>query len=322
MAFDTSFNITWNQRVEKEERSLLKAIDARKREEKERASTRKSMKQKAMSDVDLMSAVRSERETFSASGVGGAGTRGGTRDSRRRSGSESDLRRSRGSGSRVLSQAGSQLSSPSLSRKKNPPMTFEEQQEYVFNDCMNRYIKDLEKEAKEAQVENDFQMQKIKDGHQAEIDEKNKRRTDAQENARLLHEQIEENKNRRAHTRKSFVEAASAHNFPLFTETFISQDEVDQYRKDVKKQFREELDLQHKMIKTLRNINTKQDHIHAQQKIADGIKKMQADHKHDHEEKLRKGTEMMRVWDRDIRLKNIKNAILSGKDATKEMGVA
>ena len=25
-----------------------------------------------------------------------------------------------------------------------------------------------------------------------------------------------------------------------------------------------------------------------------------------------------KVWDRDIRLKNIKNAILSGKDATKE----
>jgi len=316
MAFDTAFNITWNQRVAKEETALLKAIDARKREQQESSSKRKSMKQKAMSDADLMSAVRSERESFAGSGI--ASSAGG----RLRSESESDLRRRSSGRSGVLQKAGSQCSSsPSIARRRAPPMTFEEQQEFVFNDCMNRYIKDLEKEAKEAQIENEWVKQKIKDGHQAEIDEKDKRRKDAQENARQLQNQIEENKGRRAHTRKAFVEAASSHNFPLFTETFISQDEVDEYRKNVKKEFREELDQQHKMQQTLRNIIVKKDSLHAKAKIAEGIKKMAEDHANDHKEKRRKGDEMMRVWDRDIRLKNIKSAILNGKDATKEMGV-
>jgi YesN/AraC family two-component response regulator len=316
MAFDTCFNITWNQRVNKEETAMLKFLDKRKQEQEQKEpSRRKALKQQAMSDADLVSAVRDARESFTSSGVSDA------RSGNRRSSSESDLRRS---GSRsVLRQAGSQCSSSaSLRKKKAPPMTFEEQQEYVFNDCMNRYIKDLEKEAKEAQVEGDWIKQKIKDGHQAQIDEKSKKRTAAMENAQLVRNQIEENKNRRAHTRKAFVEAASAHNFPLFTETFISQDEVDEYRKDVKKQFREDLNRQHREQQTLRNIIVKKDRIQAVEKIASGIKLMSDAHKREHEEKVRKGEEMMRVWDRDIRLKNIKNAILSGKDATKEMGVS
>merc|ERR1719335_1520605 len=149
---------------------------------------------------------------------------------------------------------------------------------------------------------------------QQEADEKAKARQLAQENARQIQEQIEENKLRRASTRKQFVEAASAHNFPLFTETFISQDEVDQYRKDVKKQFREELYLQQKTTQTLKNMIVKRDRLYASEKLTNNIKTMQADHAKDHEDKMRKGNEMMRVWDRDIRLKNIKNAILSGKD--------
>lgn len=200
-------------------------------------------------------------------------------------------------------------------------MTFEQMQEHVFNQCMNRYIKDLEVEAKEATVEQEWIKTKIKDGHQQEIDEKDRKRFLAKENQEKVRAQIEENKGRRAETRKKFVESASAHNFPLFTETFISQDEVDEYRKNVKKQFREELDLQQKTTKVLKNVLTKKDQIYAAEKLAANIRTMKNDHKREHDEKIAKGQEMMRVWDRDIRLKNIKNAILNGKDATKEMGV-
>lgn len=198
-------------------------------------------------------------------------------------------------------------------------MTFEQMQEHVFNQYMNRYIKDLEKEAKEASVENAWNRQKIKDGMQQQIDEKTKARELAQENARQVMEQIEENKSRRANTRKSFVEAASAHNFPLFTETFISQDEVEQYRKDVKVNFRQELDLQHKTTQTLKNMIKKRDRLYAAEKQETNIRNMRDSHAAEHHEKIRKGNEMMRVWDRDIRLKNIKNAILSGKDVDNEM---
>jgi len=316
MAFDTSFNITWNQRVNKEESSMLKFLDKRKREQESLNESQSRQPRRAMSDVDLLSAVRSVRSGSDA-GVPS------------RKGKSMDRARSRGSAasSSVLQKAGSSLSSPSKAggRRtlgKAPPMTFEQQQEHVFNQQMNRYIKDLEKEAQEAAVDLEWQKQKIQDGLQSEKDEVSKKRQLAAENQRKVQEQIEENKMRRANTRKSFVEAASAHNFPLFTETFISQDEVEQYRKDVKVAFREELETQHKQIKTLRNLEHKRDRIYAEAKLNDNIKRMQDDHAFEHKEKMRKGNEMMRVWDRDIRLKNIKNAILSGKDATKEMGVA
>jgi len=198
-------------------------------------------------------------------------------------------------------------------------MTFEQMQDHVYNQSMNRYITELGKEAKEATVQNEWDKAKIKDGMQQETDEKSKARVLAEANGKVVQQQIEENKSRRANTRKNFVEAASAHNFPLFTETFISQDEVEQYRKDVKVNFRKELEAQNKLTQTLKNILVKKDKIYAAEKTANNIKKMQADHANDHIEKLRKGTSMMANWDRDIRLKNIKNAILSGKDATKEM---
>lgn len=325
MAFDTAFNITWNQRVNKEENSFLKFLDKRKKEglttvgvpEEKRSSRRAT---RAMSDADLLSAVRSVRDDDS--------NVPGTSKSKGRSTSQSKLERRGGSAasSSVLQKAGSTVSSPSQtrgakkSRGKAPPMTFEQMQEGVFNQQMNRYIKDLEVEAKEANIENEWTRQKIKDGLQQEIDEKTKARTLASENQRKVQEQIEENKMRRANTRKSFVEAASAHNFPLFTETFISQDEVDQYRKDVKVEFRKDLDAQNRVTQTLKNILVKKDRIYAEQQMTKNIKNMQDDHSNVHHEQRRKGNEMMRVWDRDIRLKNIKNAIFAGKDATKEMG--
>merc|ERR1711865_82297 len=172
-------------------------------------------------------------------------------------------------------------------------MTFEQMQDHVHNQSMNTYIKDLEKDAKEAQVHNGWAKQKIKDGLQQEVDEKSKARRLAEENGRVVQQQIEENKGRRANTRKSFVEAASAHNFPLFTETFISQDEVEQYRKDVKVNFRKELELQQQTTQTLRNILVKKDKIYAAEKMATNIKKMQDDHALAHHEQRRKGNAMM-----------------------------
>lgn len=321
MAFDTAFNITWNQRVNKEETAFLKFLDKHQAEKAAKAppaivdSDRRRKPGRAMSDADLMSAIRSERDSNAGSATGKSkGLR------HRGAASESDLNRGgRSRGSSMLQGAGSSISSPSTAvgrGKKAPPMTFEQMQDHVHNQSMNTYIKDLEKEAKEAAVQNEWAKQKIKDGLQQEVDEKAKARRLAEENARVVQQQIEENKGRRANTRKSFVEAASAHNFPLFTETFISQDEVEQYRKDVKVNFRKELDQQHKMTQTLKNILVKKDRIYAAEKMATNIKKMQDDHAFDHVEKIRKGNEMMSHWDRDVRLKNIKNAILSGKDAT------
>merc|ERR1719253_1486402 len=168
MAFDTAFNITWNQRVNKEENSMLKFIEKRKRDEEalnppKKDRTRSS--RRAMSDADLMSAVRDARSDVSGGGAGAT-----KQDGRiRLSASDSNLRgRSRGSSlasGSALRGAGSSISSPSQGggKKKAPPMTFEQMQEHVFNQYMNGYIKDLEKEAKEAAIEEKAHVEKIKD---------------------------------------------------------------------------------------------------------------------------------------------------------------
>merc|ERR1719379_1366612 len=118
----------------------------------------------------------------------------------RRGSSEANLKkssRSRGSSrGSALRSAGSQCSSSPGGKKRAPVvMTFEEQQEHVFTMSMNKYIKDLEKEAKEAAIENKWTAQKIKDGMQQELDEKARARSLAQENQRLVRQQIEDNKN-------------------------------------------------------------------------------------------------------------------------------
>merc|ERR1719502_2242040 len=176
---------------------MLKFLDARKKEEEAKSgSSRRPAK--AMSDADLMSAVRSVKGSVCGSQAGEAPSKG-----------RGSLARARSSGSAasssVLQKAGSSVSSPSKTGRRRPlgqapPMTFEQMQEQVFTQSMNRYIKDLEKEAKEAAVDNEWQRQKILDGMQQEVDEKAKARELAQENQRKLMEQIEDNKMRRAHT--------------------------------------------------------------------------------------------------------------------------
>lgn len=193
-------------------------------------------------------------------------------------------------------------------------MTFAAMQEHVFNTAMDKYIKDLEVEAKEANAANATMKQKILDGLQSEKDEKTRARELAQLNQQQVREQIEENKNRRAHARQAYVEAASAHQFPLFTETFISQDEVDEYRKNQKVQFREELKRQQETQSVLRNMLVKRDREWAAGQLRQNIKSMTNDRSKERNRLKDQGDEMMRVWDRDIRLKNIKKAILSGKD--------
>merc|ERR1712183_568235 len=120
-------------------------------------------------------------------------------------------------------------------------MSLQQMQEHVMNAAMDRHIADLQKEAKTAVKQKEYYENKVRGGLDDERNEYLRRRQAAQNNQHLLREQMEENKCRRAEGRRDFIESASAHSFPLFTETFISQDGVAAYRKPQKERFREEL---------------------------------------------------------------------------------
>jgi len=211
---------------------------------------------------------------------------------------------------------GSYLSSHSRSAGG---MTLAEMQQKVQNAAMDRHIKSLESDAKDSVQDGHTWKRTVQGGHDQERMEKINKYELEKQNQRELREQIERNKARRAETRKEYIENASAHAFPLFGETFISAEEVDQYYKDQKRQFREDLDAQMVVSKTLRNLEEKK---FSDQTLATNSKNVMVMHKDrglERDRLMKQGQDLVQSWQRDIKLKTIKEAIRTGKDMTQTL---
>lgn len=197
-------------------------------------------------------------------------------------------------------------------------MTLKDMQASVQQEAMDRYIAALEKEAKECSSDLDLHRTRVQAGKDDEVEEKRRAKEQARENQYLLRQQMENNKARRADNRREYIEAASTHSFPLFTETFISLSEVEEYHRKQKEQFRIDLDMQKKTIDTMRNLADRRDHELANSKISGNLMKMHEDRASEHDNKMKVRRELVNNWDRDLRLRSIKKAILGGKDVVKD----
>merc|ERR1719350_69020 len=103
------------------------------------------------------------------------------------------------------------------------------------------------------------------------------------------------------------------HSFPLFTETFISEEEVASYRKDQKKALREELDQQMQTTKLLRSLEEKKHADIAVEKEAENLEKMMHERGVERDRRTKLSREMVKSWDRDVRMKSLKKAILTSQ---------
>lgn len=195
-------------------------------------------------------------------------------------------------------------------------MTLQEMQLKVQDEAMERHLAALGREAKEAQAERVTWDGTIRSVQSTEQQEVFGRRTQCRRNQDGLKEQIEANKARRIEMRKEHIEAASTHSFPLFTETFISQPEVEAYRKKQKEQWREELDEQMLTNTMLRNLEEKKHHDGAIQKHHDNVKKTIKERSQERHRLQRQGRDLVNSWDRAVRLNGIKKAIQTGKEVT------
>ena len=117
--------------------------------------------------------------------------------------------------------------------------TLEQQQKAVQDAAFERYIESLRKDARKAVTEAKMWQETVKGGLDEEQTEKRHKRNLCQKNQSQLLSQIENNKARRAESRREFIEAASSHSFPLFTETFISLPEVEEYGEEAKRALEE-----------------------------------------------------------------------------------
>ncbi|CAE8704319.1 unnamed protein product, partial [Polarella glacialis] len=253
------------------------------------------------SETDLVSAVRRL-----GSEVPGSASR--------RSGSEADLRSHRSHRSRH-----SHSSSRSHGHRQELGMTLEEQQKSVNDAAFERYISSMQQDAKQAVVDGTTWKHTVKAGLDEDDNEKIRKKELCQKNQNLLQTQIQNNKFRRAETRKEFIEAASSHSFPLFTETYICVEEVEEYHKNQKALWREELNQQKKVNDMLRNLEIKKHKDAALESHKANVKSMTRGRKDERDRLADQGRDLVKNWERDIRLKDLKKAIESGKDVTTQL---
>merc|ERR1712039_267055 len=152
-----------------------------------------------------------------------------------------------------------------------------------------------------------------------EKNESRRRRELCQRNQALLLNQIEENKLRRANSRKERIQNDSMHSFPLFTETFISEEEVANYRKNQKNALRQELDQQIYITKMLQNLEEKKHKDIAMSNQAENLVNMAHERGVTRDLFVKQAQEMMKSWDRDIRLKGLEKAIQTDGNVTKNV---
>jgi hypothetical protein len=188
-------------------------------------------------------------------------------------------------------------------------MTLQEMQAHVQNEAMERYMTELEKETKATMAGNVQMKDSMQGGVDDEKNERVKMRQLAQKNQMDLKEQIEQNKAKRSNQRHDFIEAASSHEFPLFTETFISQDAVDKARKAQKERFRTDLNEQLTQNNMLRNIEIKKDSEHARWKCTQGVIAMQQQRGAEQDRLAQMGKELVASWDRDVKLRALKKSM-------------
>jgi len=193
-------------------------------------------------------------------------------------------------------------------------MTLHEMQRHVQEEAMNRYVESLQHEAKSAKVDQQVWGTTLRSAMDQEKAEVMRRRESEKRNQQLLLRQIEGNKAAKVETRKEYIEAASLHSFPLFTETFISETEVEAVRRQQKEHWREELNQQLITSKMLRNLEEKKHHDLARQNIKESVRSTIKERSLERDRLARQGRELVEAWDRDVRLKSIKEAIRCGKD--------
>jgi len=199
-------------------------------------------------------------------------------------------------------------------------MTLAENQRHVQDEAFNRYVENLERDAKEAVSEQTRWHTTVQTGLAEEVNEKARKREAASKNQTLLKEQMESNKARRADLRREYIQSASTHSFPLFTETFIDVEEFERVRKSQREQWRQELDQQKTTNDMLRMIEEKKVRDLAEKNHRQNLTTMTHDRRGEYDRLANQGRDLVASWKKDVHLKALRRAMDTGTDVTKEVG--
>jgi len=192
--------------------------------------------------------------------------------------------------------------------RRSPLLTAQQfKREVAFKEAMDRHITEMEGRATEAMREKDSWKSHIRDCKLQEADDHFRKRAVCTENSDFLREQVKWNDAKRVEGRSDFISAASAHDFPKFSET--GGPEMQEFVKGQQARLRHELDQQVRVNTTLRNLaKHKERKIEVSQLEANRSEMSMLRDAH-RDKKAYEREALSTAWNSDIRMKNIWKAI-------------
>jgi len=194
-----------------------------------------------------------------------------------------------------------ELHDPAKYKGPNP------KQEQAFREAMDRYLTEMEVRASEAIADKQQWEEHLERCLRQERNDIDRKRALASENQSFVQKQIDWNKTKKRYDKHEFIEAASAHEFPTFTEP--ADAEMRRVLKNRQMQMRTDLDLQVRTNEALKTIERNREReLEYSQMVANHNEMVNATKKEVQEKKFEKDT-LTNSWAREVRMKNISKAI-------------
>jgi hypothetical protein len=180
-------------------------------------------------------------------------------------------------------------------------------EEVAYREAMDRHIGEMEQRAAMAVFEKQEWEGHIKNCLLQEKDDIKRRRDLCEANSQFIKQQMDWNASKRQEGRKTFIENASAHDFPVFTEP--PDNELQEQMKNQQNRLRSDLDTQVRTNNTLRNLARQRERELEHNQLEANRQEMAMLRSLDKSKKEHQKEVLNMAWNRDIRMRNIWKAI-------------
>jgi hypothetical protein len=194
--------------------------------------------------------------------------------------------------------------------RRTPALTSQQyKKEVAYKEAMDRHISEMEARASEAVREKEAWHGHVNDCLLQERDEIQVKRSRAQQNQYFLRQQVQWREKQKKEQRKDEIIAASAHDFPKFTEP--AEEEMKDFLSGQHARMRADLDEQVKTNNTLRNLQKRRERSIEVDQLEANRMEMAMLREAERAKKAYDKEALATAWNSEIRMKNIWKAIES-----------
>jgi hypothetical protein len=180
-------------------------------------------------------------------------------------------------------------------------------EEAAYREAMDRHISEMEQRAAMAVFEKKEWEGHIHNCLMQEKDDIGRRRALCEANSDFVKQQMAWNADKRKDGRKTFIENASAHDFPVFTEP--PDNELQEQMRNQQQRLRSDLDTQVRTNNTLRNLARQRERELEHNQLEANRQEMAMLRSLDKSKKDHQKEVLSMAWNRDVRMRNIWKAI-------------